>query len=103
MSEDNPSRDEYETHGEAILEYVTSVDVHQQILAMTAAAALGVWIGANYVAKQAAASLNLRPWQEAPAWVGNAEWIAWVSIGVLALCIVGWILTDYFHYRRNDE
>lgn len=60
--------------------------------ALTAAVAAGLWLGINYM------GMLVRPpdvYYDAPAWIGQAEWMAYAALGLLSISAVAWMALDY--------
>lgn len=70
----------------------------QFALALVAAWAFGLWTGINYVGQVAPTTYQL----EKPAWIGQAEWAAWMSLIMLGVAVGGWILLDYRQQPRPE-
>lgn len=70
----------------------------KQFCALTAAGAVGVWLGINYTAKL----VNPIALQgEVPAWVPQAEWMAIMSIVALAVASGGWMALDHMEVKKQ--
>lgn len=66
-------------------------------LMMVAAWAFGLWTGINYTAKLVDPQTVLG---KGPKWVGQAEWMNYAAIAVMALSVAVWIYLDYRGERQ---
>lgn len=65
----------------------------KRFTALVAAGAAGFWLGINYM------GMLIKPTNplsgQPPAWVAEAEWMAYAAIAMLAIAAVGWMALDY--------
>lgn len=80
--------------GDRIGRYVTAHGVHKQLMALTVALGIGLWLGINYTARTVLKSQATVQVTQ-PAWVAEAEAMVWAGIALMAIGTVGWIWLDY--------